>query len=173
MTRTPRHDRGTEGGAVMLELGVFLPLLFVVILATVDLGRLVYTNQMMADLSREAAMLVSRGASSDEAFAATFLSDAPLDVESEGGVIISRVRRRNIDDSQPWVFTQDRAGGLEAEESRVGMVGGPADIPDVDALGPGITIMTVEVLHGFTPVFGLEGLGLDFYPEVIYDASYF
>jgi hypothetical protein len=162
-----------EHGAVLAELGILMPLLLVVILATVDFGRLIYTNQMIADLSRESAMLVSRGASSEQAFAATFAADDPLDVSNRGGIIISRVRRRSVDDPQPWIFTQDRAGILYDATSKVGVVGGPAEIPDVDELGLGITIMAVEIMHEFEPVFGHAGLGLDFYPDVIYDAAYF
>jgi hypothetical protein len=167
------HRAHAQKGAVLAELGIFMPLLLIVMLATVDLGRLVYTNQTLADLSREAAMLVSRGGSSSAAFQATFMADDPFDLESDGGIIISRVRRRSTDDAQPWVFSQDRAGSFTAQSSHVGEPGGPADIPEITTLAPGVSITTVEVVLPFEPVFGLEGLGLDFYPAVVYDAAYF
>lgn len=162
-----------ERGAIMAELAIVFPLMLIVILATVDMGRLVYTNQMLTDLSREAGMLVSRGATFTQAFDATFTSDSPLDVRADGGVIISRVRRRDVDDSQPWVFTQERAGSLTSYGSKVGAVNGPATIPDVTSLDTGITIMVVEMIHPFDPIFGFAPLGLTFYPDTVYEAAYF
>jgi hypothetical protein len=156
----------------MAELGVLLPVLLVMLLAIFDLGRLVYTNQIMTDLTREAAMMVSRGATSVAAFDATFRADEPLDVQATGGIIISRVRRKDADDAQPWVFTQERAGALTAS-SRIGEPGGPAEIPNVEQILPGITIMVVEILHPFDPIFTLQGLGVDIYPEMVYEAAYF
>ena len=173
MKRVLLHVIRCDRGAVMAEVGILMPLLLITIFATVDIGRMIYTNQMVADLSRESAMLVSRGASSTEAFAATFSADEPLDVASKGGIIISRVRRRSFDDPQPWVFAQDQAGAMTTLSSKVGTVGGPAEIPDVDELGLGITIMAVEIVHEYEPVFGFPGLALDFFPETIYDAAYF
>jgi Flp pilus assembly protein TadG len=164
--------RRRDAGAVMAELGILLPVFMIIMLASIDLGRLVYTNQIMTDLTREAAMLVSRGAQAEAAFAATFRADAPLDIEATGGIIISRVRRKAPDDASPWVFAQEAAGGLSAT-SRVGVTGGPASIPNVESIPPGVTVMAVEILHPFDPVFSLQGLGVDIYPEVVYEAAYF
>jgi Flp pilus assembly protein TadG len=163
---------GRQAGAVMAEMGLVLPLLLIVMLAGIDLGRLVYSNQILTDLTREAAMLVSRGATSNEAFVATFRADAPLDVQADGGIIISRVRRKDANDASPWVFTQERGGALTST-SRVGVVGGPAVIPNVTSIAPGVTIMAVEVLHPFAPVFNLAHLGVNMYPDVVYEAAYF
>ena len=33
--------------------------------------------------------------------------------------------------------------------------------------------MAVEIVHPFAPVFGIADFGLDFYPEVLYDAAIF
>ena len=165
-----RFARRSERGAVMAEMGLVLPLLLIVMLAGIDLGRLVYSNQILTDLTREAAMLVSRGATSNEAFTATFRADAPLDLQAHGGIIISRVRRKNVDDPTPWIFTQDRGGALAAT-SRVGVVGGAAVIPNVTSMAPGVTIMAVEILHPFDPVFGLEQLGVNMYPDLVYEAA--
>ncbi len=166
-------ERSRECGAIMAELAVLLPLLLLVMLATFDLGRLIYTNQIVSDLTREAAMLVSRGASSQQAFEATFDADAPLDLRANGGIIITRIRRHSIDDPRPWVVAQERAGTLGDYTSHVGVPGQPAVIPQVTELVPGVTIMAVELVHTFEPVFGIGALGADLYPDLVYDAAYF
>ena len=51
-----------ERGVAFTELLITLPLLAVTMLACIDIGRLIYFNQVATDLSREAANLVSRGA---------------------------------------------------------------------------------------------------------------
>jgi hypothetical protein len=55
----------------------------------------------------------------------------------------------------------------------VGLVNGPAHVPNVDALEPGVTVMAVELVHGFEPLFPIDAFGLDFFPEVLYEAAFF
>ncbi len=162
-----------ERGIAFAELVIVLPLLLVTMFAAFDVGRMIYFNQVLTDLTREAGNLVSRGATPNETFFATFAADDPLDLQNGGGIIISRVSRRDAINDQPWIFEQDRAGANTTYASHVGIVNGPANIPNVTELAPGVTIMAVEIVHGFNPVFAFSRLGLDIYPTEIYDAAYF
>jgi hypothetical protein len=158
----------------MGELAVILPVVLAVLLGIIDLGRLVTVHQALNDLSREAANLVSRGASIASAVAAVRAADdGPVDVEANGVVIISTLQRRSAGDSTPWVVDQFRTGAVAGATSRVGRVGGPAQVPNVESLEPGVTIMAVELAHTFAPLFPVDAFGLDVYPEVIYEAAFF
>lgn len=157
----------------MIELALVLPLLMVAIMATVDLGRLIYVRQVLTDLSRESGNLVSRGSTPQDAFMASASADEPLDIENEGTMIITTVRRRDHDDDRPWVFDQVSEGSLSEHSSRIGRMGGPANIPGVESLERGVTIMGVEIYHSFQPLFRLDAYGLNFYPEIVYDVSFF
>lgn len=170
-----RQERAAnrERGVVLTEFTILLPVLLVIMMGLVDLGRVIYAHQIMTDLTREAASLVSRGASPAQAYFATSLDEGPIRVDENGGVIISTVIRRDLDDPTPWIVEQVKNGPLGTVASRVGTPGGPASIPNVDGMQPGVTMMAVEIVHRFEPVFGLAEFGLDFYPDVLYDVAFF
>lgn len=171
--RGRRGSRHRERGASLAELAVLLPIVLLVILGVVDFGRLVYAHQVLGDLSREAANLVSRGATVEESFAAASFANGPISVTAHGGMIVSTIRRRAADDPTPWVFDQTMRGGVLSVRSRVGARGAAAAVPNLDALEPGVTLFAVEMLHGFAPLFPVKQLGLNFYPEFVYEAAFF
>jgi Flp pilus assembly protein TadG len=167
-----RSGRNRQGGVAIAEFAIALPVLLILVMATVDFGRYVYNMQIVNDLAREGAMLVSRGATYDQTFTATFGADAPLDIENYGSVIVSRIRRQSAGNPQPWIFDQESAGAVIGA-SRVGVEGGPANLPDIDELETGVTMMAVEVSHQFVPLFPIDALGLDVYEDSVYNAAIF
>ena len=164
-----RRQRGTA----LSEMVVLLPLLLAMLLVAIDFGRLVYTTQILVDLTRESGNLVSRGATYDTAFKAASRMTGEVNVLGKGGIIISEVRRKDVDDPTPWVTHQERRGAMGSMSSRVGQVGGPAKIPDVNQLPIGAAIMAVEIVHPFDPMFVSAPLQINFYPESIYEVAYF
>lgn len=169
-----RDSLRRQRGVALSEFAISLPMLLVVVLATVDFGRYIYANQVANDLAREAGMLVSRGATYDQAFTATFNADGPLDVQNEGNIVISRIRRHTTTDANPWIIDQQTAGALTDNLSRIGTVGGPADLPEIDNLGMGITLMAVEINHSFEPLFlPASAFGVNIYPEDLYNVAIF
>jgi len=155
------------------EFAVILPVFLVVLLGAVDVGRMIFAQQVVANLSREAANLVSRGASEAEAIAATEAADDPLDIASAGGIIMSTIRRRSSTDGRPWIIEQVASGGLPGLASRLGRPGGPAAVPRVQELPKGLTLRAVEIVHEFAPVLDGSGVGLRIYPSTIYDVAFF
>ena len=170
-TRASRRDH--ERGASLAELAVILPVILVLLLGIIDMGRVFYAHQVLSDLSREAANLVSRGSTVDMAFAAASLDEGPVSITDHGVMIVSTIRRRSADDATPWVVDQARRGIASPSASRVGAPGGAAHVPNVSALDSGITIIAVELMHGFEPLFPVERFGLEFYPEIVYEAAFF
>ena len=167
-----RSGRNLQRGVAMAEFAIALPVLLLLVMATVDFGRYVYNMQIVNDLAREGAMLVSRGATYDQTFTATFGADAPLDIENYGAIIVSRIRRQSAGNPQPWIFDQQSAGAVIGA-SRIGVEGGPANLPDIDELETGVTMMAVEVSHQFVPLFPIDALGLDVYEDGVYNAAIF
>lgn len=165
--------RNRQKGATLAELIILAPVLMITMLGSIDLGRLVFARQVMSDLSREAANLVSRGASIDQAVAAVLAAEQSFSIDEDGGIIISRIERRNSTSSTPWVISQTRRGFLSTYSSHIGASNSAASIPNIDSLPPGVAITTVEIVHPFSPVFPLASLGLDIYPELIYDIALF
>ena len=163
-----------QRGVAMAELAVILPLVLVVLLGIIDIGRLIKTHQALNDLGREAANLVSRGASIEAAVAAvTVAKNGPVDVKDNGLIIISTLQRHSAGDARPWVMDQYRTGVVAGGASRVGKVNGVASVPNVEVLEPGVTVMAVEVVHAFEPLFPIQAFGLDIFPEVVYEAAFF
>jgi Flp pilus assembly protein TadG len=167
-----RRSADRQRGVAMSEFALALPIVLILIMATVDFGRYVYNMQIVNDLAREAGMLVSRGATYNQTFNATFNADGPLDVQNQGWIIISRIRRHTVADARPWIFDQESAGAVTGA-SHLGNEGGPARIPDITQLEPGVTMMAVEVSHRFVPLFPVEPLGLDVYQDNVYNAAIF
>jgi Flp pilus assembly protein TadG len=174
MKTTQRIRRPVERqrGVAVSEFALALPILLILIMATVDFGRYVYSMQIVNDLAREAGMLVSRGVTYDQTFDTTFGADAPLDVQNHGWIIISRIRRHSVADPQPWIFDQQSAGAISGS-SRVGTEGGPANLPDITELETGVTMMAVEISHQFQPLFAVDAFGLNVYEDSVYNAAIF
>jgi hypothetical protein len=168
-----RRSRSGERGVAISELAVGLPILLILAMAIVDFGRFIYCNQVVNDLVREAGMLVSRGATYEETFDATFRADGPLDVRASGLVVISRIRRQSPGNATPWIVDQEQSGALSGISSRLGSRGGPAALPEIKTLEPGVTLMAVEISHAYAPLFPITLLGLNFYPDRIYNLALF
>jgi hypothetical protein len=169
----PTGHRIRERGASLAELAVILPVILVLLLGIVDFGRLFYAHQVLNDLGREAANLVSRGSTVDAAFAAASYDEGPVSVGENGVMIISTIRRRSTDDATPWVVEQEVRGTSLPSASRVGVRGRAARVPNLTTLEAGVTVTAVELMHGFQPLFSIKRLGLDLYPETVYEAAFF
>jgi Flp pilus assembly protein TadG len=165
---TRRRER--QRGVAMIELGISLALVVMLMLGLADVARLLTLRQELSDLCREAGNLVSRGGSTDDAITMATAAIATFGNPSESGVVISRVRRRSDADSTPWIVDQVSNGTL-AGDGTLGTPNGPATLPAISSLAPGVTIMVVELIHGFHPVFGPAGQR--FYPSRIRELAVF
>jgi TadE-like protein len=165
--------RRRQKGVAFLELALVLPFLAFMMLAGLDVGRLLTLRQQMTDLSREAANLVSRGASTDDAFATTTRAGGPFEQPANGMIIVSRIARRDANDATPIVSEQTTSGSLGSAASKIGSQGGPATLPGVTALDPGVMLTTVELIHSFQPLFPLTPVGHVVYPTQVYDVAIF
>ena len=163
--------RRSERGVAFTEFALIFPLFLVIFVSSIDVGRLIYIRQVVANLSREGASLASRGSTDAQAITAIESADDPLDLKKYGKVIVSTVQRKSAADGTPWIFTQS-SDGTFAFNSRVGTVGTKATLPGVASLATGITVKTVEVATPFKAVMSSTGFGV-VYPTFVYEVSYF
>jgi hypothetical protein len=169
MMRLRRGQRGTAGA----EFAILLPIMLLLVVGLVDLARMIYAQQLLSDLSRETANLVSRGTTPADAIDSVVRTSEVFDVDSDGFVVISTIRRTDAGNDNPWIFSQAGSGALTEFLSRVGANNGPASLPGIDSLPVGVTLMAVEIVQDFEPIFEIKGLGMDFYPDTLYQAAYF
>ena len=83
-------------GVAAVEFALLLPLLLLLLFGMVDAGRALQANIIIANVSREGANLVSRGATqldtgSQDIIYALMASTPPLNVNQQGMVYITRV----------------------------------------------------------------------------------
>lgn len=165
--------RARNRGAAMAELAVLLPVVITTLLAVIDFGRLVYCHQVATDLTREAANLVSRGTSATDAWNAAAAADGPIQIDDDGAMIVSVIRRKTATDPTPWIFEQTTNGPLKTVKSKIGTLNKKATVPHITSLATGVTVTAVELYHGFAPVFASGDLALKFYPQTVYGVAFF
>jgi len=173
---TPRlttRPRRSERGVAMAELAILLPIVLTTLLAVIDFGRMIYCYQVTTDLTREAANLVSRGSSVTDVWNSATLADGPIQLDDQGSMVVSVVRRRSSTDATPWIFEQTKNGPMLSVTSKVGSLNQKAKIPHVTSLAAGVTVTTVEMYHPFAPIFAGGKIALAIYPTVIYGVAFF
>jgi Flp pilus assembly protein TadG len=159
----------------MFELALLVPLLCLIVFAIVDYGRVLNTEQVLVDLSRQGSNMASRGTTLATAADAVVSGSGSLKLATAGQVIITSVARvNNIDTITGQV---NRGGGISVQ-SKVGAGVGskatvPASIDNVFAKNSGQTIYITEVYCAFqqiTPIARMWNLVL---PSTLYQVAYF
>lgn len=152
MSAAWRLVRGREGQA-LVELALVLPVLLLILLATVELGRAFDLTHALAGLTREGANLASRGTDLDEVLEVMLLNGTDIGLDANGGVIATHVL---VEDDTARVEEQNASAGYELR-SRIGQPGMVAEellgIPLVN----GQSLYVVEVFYPYEPVTPLHG----------------
>jgi Flp pilus assembly protein TadG len=112
-------------GVALIEFALILPLVLILMLATIDFGRLIQTRLILSNVSREGGSIASRQVPVDTTGLAAmlFASAQPLDLEGvKGGLgklIITRITAAQGAGATPTVTTSFRRGSLVVN-SKVG-----------------------------------------------------
>jgi Flp pilus assembly protein TadG len=176
-TLAPHHSvsmklPAAQPGQAALEFAIIAGLIITLVFAIVDFGRAFNQMQVMIELTRQGSNLASRGTPLPDSAQAVVTGDAPLDLNSNGEVIITAV----TNNSQGNVITAQVSQGAITNASKVGQgIGSLATIPSsaIVMLQPGKTIYITEVFYTYraiTPVAKLVNIVL---PSTLYQAAYF
>jgi len=113
--------RGQRGVAI-LEFALILPLLVILVLLTVDFGRLVQSRLIISNVSREGGSLASRQTTVDTTLATLLtVSARPVDLAGrDGRIIITRLTAgQSTSKPTPTITVAVASGGL-AVTSQIG-----------------------------------------------------
>lgn len=145
-------------GSALVEFGLLMPILLILLMAGVDVGRLALANLKTYNAAASMADLASR----DETLTAASLNDLfgaagqimfPFDIANKGAVILTGVSA-DVDDD-PRIFWQSTGSGSLPSTSSIGTtVGQPAVLPVGVGVDAQETIIVAEVFFQFEPFFG-------------------
>jgi hypothetical protein len=167
--RRPSRSRGIA----VVEFAIILPIMLILMFLIIEFGRAILTRQVMLNISREAANLSARGTSMSDAATAAQLSASPLDLKTNGYVIISKVFPNAA--GVPIIIDRFSAGG-RPRPSKIGNgIGGIANLPPTNVPIPpsGQDLFVCEVFYlsdTITPLTQLMNVQIG---DTFYDAAFF
>lgn len=122
LKRGPFAGRVTgRRGVALIEFALILPFLLLLMLATIDFGRLIQTRLILSNVSREGGSIASRQTVVDTTLATMLIESAkPLTLGGPlGRLIVTRIKAAQSAGAAPTATTPIRAGSLGAV-SKVG-----------------------------------------------------
>ncbi|MDH3700594.1 MAG: pilus assembly protein [Alphaproteobacteria bacterium] len=142
-------------GGILVEFAMAMPVLLILLIGGVELGRYVLLNQKLDRTVMTISDIVASSttvttAEIDQIFDATGLILEPFPFGAEGTVVISSVRRQT---GSPKVIWQRSGAGSLSVTSLVGVQGGNATLSDNDLVDNSQAIIIGEVFYQYTPWF--------------------
>jgi Flp pilus assembly protein TadG len=161
-----------EAGQTMLEFASIATVGLLLLFGVIDIGRGLYFMQVMSSLTRQGSNLASRGSTVSDSVAAVIAGQAPLNLKSNGEVIVTSILNSN---GVNTITGQASQGGI-AVASKVGTgVGSVATVPPAAStmLQPNHTIYVTEVYYSYQPITPIGNLLGTVMPSTLYEAAYF
>ena len=142
-------------GGVMIEFGFAMPVLVLLMLGGIELGRYVLLHQKLDRTAMTVSDLVARvqdinTSEIDTVFTAANLVMEPFTMGTQGTVVISSVKE---DSGAPKVIWQRSGAGTLSITSAVGVQGGNATISDNDLVDTDQAIIVGETYFQYSPWF--------------------
>jgi Flp pilus assembly protein TadG len=173
----PRRTLRPRSGQALVEFVFVAVMLLLMVFGLIDFCRAISTRQVITNLSREGANLVSRSTTITNAVASVIASANPLDINAHGRVIISVITNNS---GAAIVADQLSRGGIStnsvASKIAPGGRGSTAAMPAITPLQlpqPTQTVYVVEVYYDYTPITPVgRFLGITLPPQ-LYDVAFF
>lgn len=163
-TRKPSPRRDGSRGSALIELALILPFLVLLVMATVDFGRLIQARLIISNVSREGGSIAARQTAVDTSLTTVLKeSGKPLDlVGADGRIVITRVKAGLSEGApNPTITTQCSRGRLGAN-STIGRVGADPALPAnlrrhlvfhaANAASDISEVTVVEIFYKYRPV---------------------
>lgn len=154
-----RRFLGREDGGILIETAFVMPILLIMLLGSVEVGRYLIAHQKLERAAASVADLVSQSNDTvtlDEIntlFGIVPHITSPYDIEASGRLIVTAVTRGDDEDDVAVVAWQiDGMGELDVE-SQIGSVGGNATIPGGMVLENGETLIITEAWYDYEAYF--------------------
>jgi Flp pilus assembly protein TadG len=149
--RLLRNRRGT----VLVEFAIAVPVLLLLLLGGIELGRFVLLNQKLNRTAMTVTDLVARVQTVDTTeldaiFAAANISMSPFEFGNRGAIVISSVKESS---GLPQVIWQRSGGGTLSVASGVGAQGGNATLSDNALVDEINGIIVGEAYYEYRPWF--------------------
>jgi Flp pilus assembly protein TadG len=164
-----RRTRRGEFGQALLEFALIGSIMIVLALGVIDLGRAIYDMEILTNLSRTGSNLALRAISLTDSATAVVTGSAPLNLATNGRVIVSSVQNNS---GKLQVTGQVSQGGISAA-SKIGLNGGIAALPATAVPPSGQTVYVTEVFYTFTPITPIGNFTKIVFPSTLYDVAYF
>jgi hypothetical protein len=164
--RTPRLERAWvrpgRGGQSVVEFALILPIVLGLFVGMAELGLFLYRQVSLTHLSREAAAVLSRGATFEATFEALANADGALDLDGpKGRIILTEIRR--VGEGEAIIIHQEARGGLGRSSAFGSLLPNqpesPATVPNGMTLPPGMSLWGVEVFSKQEPLAGTLSIG--------------
>lgn len=148
--RRCRRFAGDREGLVLVEFAFLVPVLALMLLGAVDIGRYALVHQKMQRTATTLADLVGQDdslsvAEVQEIITASRFVMTPFTLGSDGLAMVSSVSADA--DGNTTINWQQSGGGTLAETSRLGVPGGAATMPGSFVIPPNETVMVAEVWY--------------------------
>jgi Flp pilus assembly protein TadG len=171
-----------ESGQAMVELAFLVILLLMLVSASIEFGRALYTMQVMAQLSRQGSNLASRDDTLSNAVAAVIAGESGLNIAVNGEVIITEIENTGTTASPTYTMVGQASSGGISEASHVGTYvsggGNTATMPGgyiTGTLQANQYTWVTEIFYKFsaiTPIGALTNHAVSM-PSLLYDYTYF
>lgn len=157
--RRARHQIGARllscrAGSVAMEFALVLPVLILLMLASVELARFVFLHQKMDRVATTISDLVARAETINESQLADIFTAAgevstPFDLANRGVVIVSSVT--NLDGEGAKIAWQRAGAGSYSAASELGAEGEIPNLPAEFEVRDGESAIISEVYFDFAP----------------------
>ena len=164
-----RRVLSDERGVAIVEAAIVSVLLVTMALGIVEFGNALSRVHTITALSREGANMASRGSSLNEAINVTMTNGSSIDLAGKGGVIATRILVTN---GSPMIIDQAASNGYMGQ-SRMGIIGTPANSTDDWNLADGQSIYTVEIFYDYDQITPFGDVVNVVVPDQLYERAVF
>lgn len=156
-----------QKGVSLIEFALIAPIILLILLSVIDFGRVIQANNIIINIAREGGNLAARSTLSPQ-YIMNAIADtsSPLDMPSNGGIIITQLSAVSNNSTTARVLEQHRWTNGRAVISRIwnGCGSWNAGTCQLPATSPRVTlpvqlsmagdiVFTVEVFYRYEPLF--------------------
>lgn len=173
--KRPRKSATGERGQALLELLPVVSVLLVLIFGVIECSYAIWQLEVITALTREGSNLASRNEPLSTA-ASVVITDGttPLNLATNGEVIVTAVQNQSGNLSGPFLITDQALSGSLTASSRIGIgKGATATLPPGTTIPLMDSIYVTEVFISYTPITPLGGFLKITMPSTLYDVAYF